>query len=471
MRRVLAVFLFQRKNKLSGLKKNFIYLGLLAIGIGAFFFINSLGADLFPNEFVASKKSLNLENKNQLFQILLALLAVVVVAQVMGAGFKLLKQPPVLGEILGGILIGPSLLGKIAPEISIFMFPNEVVPFLGLIAQIGIILYMFLVGLELDLGTLKKSGQRTLLISHVSIVFPFLLGSGLALGIFKDFAPLGIGFTSFALFLGVSMSVTAFPVLARILTDQGLHKTDLGILALTCAAIDDVTAWCLLALVVSVAQVTFSNAISTFLLTIVYLGFVFFVVKPIIHRYVLKLEPQKKLAEREIAIFIILILLSALVTEYIGIHAIFGAFILGAITPHESMFARDMSNRLQDLVRILFLPSFFAFTGLRTEISLLNTQEDWLLCGIIIFIAITGKFGGTLLTARFTGLSWRESSALGVLMNTRGLVELIVLNIGLDMGVISSKLFTMLVIMALFTTFMTGPLLQIILRPKSLSKA
>lgn len=471
MRRVLAVFLYRRKNNLFGFKNLSIYVGLLAIGIGAFFFINSLGANLFPNEFFASGKALNLEHENQLFQILLALLLVVLVARLMGVVFKLIRQPPVLGEILGGILLGPSLLGKISPELSSAIFPSDVVPSLGLIAQIGIILYMFLVGLELNLGTLMKSGHRTILISHVSIIFPFLLGSCLALIFFESLAPSGIGFTSFALFLGVSMSVTAFPVLARILTDQGLHKTHLGVLALTCAAIDDVTAWCLLALVVSVAQMTLPSALSTFLLTVVYLAFVFFIVKPIIYRYVSKLEPQKKLAEQEIAVFLILVLLSALITQYIGIHAIFGAFIIGAITPNESMLAKGMSDRLQDLVKILLLPAFFAFTGLRTEISLLNTTEDWLLCGLIIFVAIVGKFGGTLLTARFTGLSWRDSSTLGVLMNTRGLVELIVLNIGLDIGIISSKLFTMLVIMALFTTFMTGPLLQIILGPRALSKS
>ena len=273
-----------------------------------------------------------------------------------------------------------------------------------------------------------------------------------------------ISFTAFSLFLGVSMSVTAFPVLARILTDRGIQKSRMGAIALTCAAVDDVTAWCLLAFVVSIVQAKVGGAILTLSLTAIYIAMMFLIGGPVIRRLVPWLETWDELTEGGIAIFFVGLLLSALATEFIGIHAIFGAFLLGAITPHDSRVAKELTDRIEDLVRIMFLPAFFAFTGMRTQVSLVSTQEEWILCGVIILVATIGKFGGTLIAAKLTGLNWRDSSALGILMNTRGLVELIVLNLGLDLKVISPQLFTMLVIMALVTTSATAPILELITR-------
>jgi Kef-type K+ transport system membrane component KefB len=441
----------QRK---SLIKTSLLYTLLTVICAGLFLFINSHGKTLYSSSMALPRVSTNKDE--WLFHFLLALIVIIIVTRIGGTLSKLLKQPPVIGEIIGGIVLGPSLLGQISPETMLFFFPKTIMPLLNAVAQLGIILYMFLVGLEIDLNALKKSAHSTIAISHGSIVFPFILGSSLALWCFDFLAPQNIDFTSFALFLGISMSITAFPVLARILTDQGLHKTKLGGLALTCAAIDDITAWCLLAFLTSFIEAKISNAVSTLICTISYILLMLLVIKPIL---------AKKLPElKENGLFLLLAgaILSACLTELIGIHALFGAFLFGAIIPHNNSLSVDINFRLQDIVKIIFLPAFFAFTGMRTQINLLNSPRDWFICAVIIAVATIGKFGGTLIAARFTGHSWKNSTVLGILMNTRGLVELIVLNIGLDLGVISHRLFTMMVIMALFTTIITGPVLRLI---------
>lgn len=402
-----------------------------------------------------------------MLHVLLALAVVIVAARFMGAIFHYLHQPPVIGEVFGGIMLGPSLLGAWYPSIYAFLLPPETAPFLSVISQLGIVLYMFIVGLHLDIRILRTSGHATLAISHASIVAPFLLGGMLAFVLYDGLAGERTGFTLFALFLGVSMSVTAFPVLARILRDKELHKTELGMLALTCAAVDDVTAWCLLAFVISVSQATLAGAFVTLGLTILYIIAMLTVVRPIVGFAIPLLEKVERLNQGGLAVIFVALLLSALATEFIGIHAIFGAFLLGAVVPHTSRVATDVTERLEDLVRVMFLPAFFAFTGMRTEVALMGSLNDWLLCALIIAVATLGKFGGTFAAARFVGLARRESAALGVLMNTRGLVELIVLNIGLDAGAISPRLFTMLVIMALVTTFITGPALNVLMRGRS----
>lgn len=399
-----------------------------------------------------------------LLHVLLALAVVIVTARGVGAVFKFFHQPPVIGEVIGGIMLGPSFLGYFAPPVYEYLLPDFAAPFLGIISQLGVILYMFLVGLELDLKVLRRSGHATLAISHASIIVPFLLGAGLALSLFPYYAGSGIRFTTFALFMGVSMSVTAFPVLARILTDRKVQKTRLGTIALTCAAVDDVTAWCLLAFVVSIVHATIGGALATLGLTAVYITAMFVFIRPLIGRLVPMLETFERITEGGLAIIFVAILTSALLTEFIGIHALFGAFLLGAITPHNSRVAAELTERLEDIVRVMFLPAFFAFTGMRTEIALLDSAADWKLCGIIILVATLGKFGGTFFASRLTGLNWRDSASLGILMNTRGLVELIVLNLGLDLKVISPSLFTMLVVMALVTTFATTPVLHLLTR-------
>ena len=399
-----------------------------------------------------------------LVSVLVALAVVMVTARVVGAMFKRLGQPAVIGEVIGGLLLGPSLLGRISPEGAATLLPSESAPFLGVIAQLGVILYMFLIGLELDLGVLRSRVAATVTISIASIALPFGLGALLAGSLYEAWAPDGIGFRSFALFLGVSMSITAFPVLARILDDRGLQRTPIGILALTCAAINDAVAWCLLAFVVGVTQATTGAAARTIVLTVIYVVLMLTAGRKIMVATVARVDASPNVGERSLALVLVAVLLSALATEFIGIHAIFGAFLVGAIIPHESIIAKHATDRLQDLVRVMFLPAFFAFTGLRTEIGLVQSLDEWLLCGVIIAVATAGKFGGTLLAAKVVGLDWRDSAALGILMNTRGLVELIVLNIGLDLGVITPRLFTMLVIMALVTTIMTSPILSQLLR-------
>jgi len=301
-------------------------------------------------------------------------------------------------------------------------------------------------------------------ISHASILAPFILGTVLALELYRRFAPEGVGFTIFALFIGVSMSITAFPVLARILSDRRVQKTRLGIVALSCAAIGDATAWCLLAFVVSFAHDRVGDALKTLVLTLGFVALILGVGSPVARRWMPRLERSPQGA---LTVVFVAMLLSSLATEYIGIHAIFGAFLLGAIIPHDSKIAAELTQRLEAFIGVLFLPVFFAFTGMRTQVGLISGAENWLICGAIVAVACAGKFGGTLAAARVTGMPWREASALGVLMNTRGLVELIVLNIGLDLGVISPTLFAMLVIMALVTTFMTTPLLNVVMGKRS----
>ncbi len=394
-----------------------------------------------------------------LLHLLLALSAVIILGRVLARLFAYLGQPPVIGEVLAGICLGPSLLGRVAPDLESFLLPGSVAPALSVVAQLGVILYMFIVGLELNAGILRKQGHVTLAISHASIVVPFSLGAVLAIWLYPMLSHNGVPFTAFALFLSVSMSITAFPVLARILTDRQLSKTDLGAIALACAATDDVSAWCLLALVVGVAQAKVSEALVVTVLTILYIALMFAVVRPLVAKFLPRYSPDG-LTPSVMAVILVGVLLSALATEAIGIHAIFGAFLFGAVIPHDSLVAREITRKLQDFVTTLLLPAFFAFTGMRTQIGLLDDWQQWLVCLAIIAVATAGKFGGTLAASRVMGLGWRESASLGILMNTRGLMELIVLNIGLDLGVISPTLFAMMVVMAIVTTVATSPILS-----------
>ncbi len=396
-----------------------------------------------------------------LLQVLLALGAVVAAGLVLGKLFGYLGQPPVIGEVVAGIALGPSLLG---PQASALVLPPSAAPYLGIVAQLGVLLYMFIVGLDLHAGAVRYRAHAIAAISLTSIVVPFLLGALLALVLYTRFADPSVPFTSFALFLGIALSVTAFPVLARILDDWKLSRTELGVTALSCAATGDLAAWCLLALVVGVAQAQVGEGLVVVGWARGYIGLMLVGVRPLLRRLVARWEGEE-LPRAAVALVFLALLLSALATEWIGIHAIFGAFLLGALIPHQSAVARTFSRQLQSVVTVLLLPAFFAYTGMRTRINLVSGVEQWLLCGAIILVATVGKFGGTLVAARLTGLGWRSSAALGALMNTRGLMELIVLNIGLDLGVISPALFSMLVLMALVTTMMTAPALRLWLPP------
>lgn len=392
-----------------------------------------------------------------LFQVLL----VIGLSRLVGLGFRWLRQPLVIGEIVAGIMLGPSLFGLIAPHWAATLFPPETIPFLNILSQVGLIFFMFLIGLELNPKYLKGNIEIAVLTSHVSIVVPFALGALLALVLYPLVSNSSVSFTAFALFLGAAMSITAFPVLARILTENNLQSTRLGTLALTCAAVDDVTAWCLLAVAIAVTRTnSMVAALPTLFESVIYIGFMLTVGRWFLTRLARHYDRSGKLSQFVLAGIYMGVVASALITELIGIHLIFGAFLLGAAMPKHEGLTRELAEKTEDFVLTFLLPVFFAYSGLRTQIGLLNSGELWLLCGAVLTVAIGGKFIGTYVAARVCGLRRREASALGWLMNTRGLTELIVLNIGLSFGVISPLLFAMLVIMALVTTFMTSPLLE-----------
>jgi len=443
------------------------YVAMLAATAGIYAFIRQKGMALPAPPAPASAAPPPGAGAEELFaHVLLALAGIMLAARATGVFFeRVLRQPPVMGEIVAGILLGPSVLGAVWPAGLDFLLPSAVAPTLGVIAKLGVVLFMFLVGLETDGRMLRRHPHAVLAISHASIVVPFLLGAALALALYPIYGHRGMGFTVFSLFLGVSLSVTAFPVLARILTDRRVSSTPLGVTAIACAAVDDATAWCLLALVSGVATARTGDAGRTVLLVGAFVALMLIVVRPMARRLAAREEPRKgPLSLTVLAAVFAALLLSALATETIGIHALFGAFLFGAVLPHEGRLADQLRVRMEDLVVVLLLPVFFAFTGLRTHIGLVSTAGEWAIVGLIVLAATAGKFGGSFVAAKLSGLGWRESSALGILMNTRGLMELIVLHVGLDMGVLSPTLFTMLVIMALVTTFSTTPVLNLLYR-------
>lgn len=405
-----------------------------------------------------------LENLHHPLALLLAqIVTIIVVAKFFGWICVKLKQPSVIGEMIAGIVLGPSLVGLYFPEFSAFMFPKESLPNLQFLSQIGLILFMYIVGMELDLSVLRKKAHDAVVISHASIIIPFALGVGLAYFIYKEFAPDGIQFSSFALFMAIAMSITAFPVLARIVQERNLHKTKIGTVVITCAAADDITAWCILAAVIAVVKAgSFSGSIFVIIMAIVYVFLMIRLVKPFLTRIAESQKGKGFINKALVAVFFLILIISSYLTEVIGIHALFGAFMAGAIMPENVKFRNLFIEKVEDVALVLLLPLFFVFTGLRTQIGLLNDPHLWKIGGLIILTAVIGKFVGSALTAKFLRLNWKDSLTIGALMNTRGLTELIVLNIGYDLGVLGPELFAMLVIMALFTTFMTGPSLDII---------
>jgi Kef-type K+ transport system membrane component KefB len=434
-----------------------LYVALIAMSVAAFVALSRLGASLAKTAAFAPATLAPRAHAGDLFHFLLALVVIVVTSRATAELFRHVSQPPVIGEVVAGLMLGPSLLGRLAPDVSGYLLPAAVTPYLGVVAQLGVVLYMFLVGLELDTKLLRSSAHTTVAISHASIALPFLLGTVLSLWLYPELAGPAASFGVFAMFMGLSLSVTAFPVLSRILTDTGLQTGRLGAIAISCAAADDVTAWCLLAALEGMAQANSHRAIITVTLCVGYVCLMFFVLRPLIRRACLRQDALGQVSPGAVATALVGVLSSALVTELIGIHALFGAFLLGMLVPHDSLLARELVRRIKDLVMVLLLPVFFAFVGTRTQLGLIDGVGGWLTCLLIVVLACVGKVGGSAAAARFSGLNWRDAAGLGVLMNTRGLMELVVLNIGLEMRLISAKLFAMMVLMALVTTMMTSP--------------
>jgi Kef-type K+ transport system membrane component KefB len=364
--------------------------------------------------------------------------------------------------MFAGILLGPSLLGLISPNTLAFLFPPHSLDSLRLLSQLGVITFMFVVGMELDLRLVRRNAHAALLISHASILAPFFLGAALSLLIYRSCAPPHVSFTAFALFMSVAMSITAFPVLARIIEERGLSKSPLGSTALACAAVDDVTAWCLLAVVIAIAKSSgLWGAAVTVLLAAAFIAFMVMVVRRHAERVMSGgVEGEGEGRRRGlVGGVLVVVFASALVTEVIGIHALFGAFLAGVIMPVRGGVREYLTARVEGVTTGMLLPLFFGYTGLRTQVGLLDDWSSWAICGGVMVVAIVGKVGGTMVAARWAGMSWNESGMLGVLMNTRGLIELIVLNIGYELGILTPRVFSMMVIMALVTTCMTGPLL------------
>jgi Kef-type K+ transport system membrane component KefB len=403
------------------------------------------------------------QSSPNLFTFVLQIAVILAACRLTGALFRKIHQPRVVGEMFAGILLGPSLLGWVAPQFSAYLFPHSSLGSLNALSQIGVIVFMFLVGLGINPNELKHRGRAALLTSHVSITAPFVLAAVLALYLYPQLSNQSVKFTHFALFMGAAMSITAFPVLARILNERDMLKTSLGTVAIACAAVDDVTGWCILAYIVVLIRAEGQSTpiwmtivgILLFALVMVY-G-----VRFLLRGFERTFRKNGEISENLLAVMMLLVLASALCTERLGIHLLFGSFLMGAIMPKEPKFVRYVLDRFETITVTLLLPLFFAFTGLRTNISLLKANM-WVYCGLIILVAAAGKLGGTMAAARVSGMSWREAAGLGALMNTRGLMELVILNIGLDIQVISPALFSMMVIMALVTTFMTTPLLQFI---------
>lgn len=394
-------------------------------------------------------------------QVIFSLAFILLATRIFGWLARRIRQPQVVGEMIAGIVLGPSLLGRFFPGAFSYVFPASVRPALTILSLLGLLMFMFAVGLEVDLRGVLKQKSKVILVSNVSIILPLLLGAGLAGQFYPQFAGEGTPFVPFALFMGTAMSVTAFPVLARIVKELNLLKSELGTTAISCAAIDDISAWLLLAVLTAIVHSSQDwryFARSLLLLAV----FILFMLGPVRHiaAYLESMRRVDDVGMTAISTLILFMLGASWTTECLNVHPLFGAFMAGLVIPKNPRFVPQVVERIESVSLAVLLPLFFALTGLRTRIDLLTDKPAWGLVLIIIAIAVIAKLAGTAFTARAMGMEWKYSFGLGVLMNTRGLVELVILNAGLDLGVLSPTLFTMLVLMALTTTFMTSPILQ-----------
>jgi Kef-type K+ transport system membrane component KefB len=387
---------------------------------------------------------------------------ILILARLVGWGLRTLHQPQVMGEIVAGILLGPSLLGWLAPDVSMALFPSDSLGPLNALGQVGVILFIFLVGLKLNLANVWARGGAVLVIAHASIAVPLILGTGLAIYLYPSLSDTGVTPTVFALFIGVAMGVTALPVLARILEESRLSETPIGTVALATAALKDVMAWCLLAGVIALnAHTAVPEAL---VLTLIATGLFVFVMLSLVPRAFHLLEVRYRhcgrLTDGMLALMLLTMVGSAWITEWLGVHALFGAFLAGVALPKGPDFVSEVSGKVEGITIAILLPIFFASTGLRTSFGLIHGTDLWIYFGLILLVAVVGMWGGTTLAARCVGMSWAESTTIGILMNTRGLMEIVILTIGRDIGMISSTMFAMMLLMALATTCMTTPLLR-----------
>ncbi|GLC27628.1 cation:proton antiporter [Roseisolibacter agri] len=399
-------------------------------------------------------------------RLLLQLLVVLAAARAFGWLAQRVAQPRVIGEMVAGLVLGPSVFGALAPALAARVFPPDALAPLAAVAQLGVLLFLLVVGLRLDLGALRLRAGAAVAMSHASIAVPFALGAALAPLLPRELAGPHVSPLAFALFLGAAMSVTAFPVLARILEERRLTGTRLGTLALAAAAVDDVSAWTILAGVVAVARAGAAGGAGTAVLRA--LGLTALVVvaalatRPLLRRRLLR--HGGRVDAPDVGLVVVLALATALATEHAGVHALFGAFLAGTLVPREQGVAAALATRMEELVVTALLPAFFAFAGLRASVALIDGAALWAVFGLLMLVAVGGKLGGSAVAARLAGLPWDESLGLGILMNTRGLMELVILSIGLDVGAISPTLYAMMVLMALATTIMTAPLLALVER-------
>ena len=458
-------------------KKNYLIYAVMLLLFGALIYMAIEEGDRFSHHVVASSAVAEetpfamfcqfvTDNLHHPLSILLIqIIAVLLMVRLFGFLFKHIGQPGVIGEIVAGIVLGPSVLGYFFPDVFQALFPPESLTNLELLSQVGLVLFMFVIGMELDFSVLKNKINETLVISHAGILVPFFLGIVASYWIYEEYAAAQTAFLPFALFIGISMSITAFPVLARIIQERNMTKTSLGTLAIASAANDDVTAWCLLAVVIAIAKAgTFASALYAIGLTALYIIIMFMVVRPFLKKVGEVYANQEVINKTFVALILLILIISSTLTEIIGIHALFGAFMAGVVMPPSIGFRKVMMEKVEDIALVFFLPLFFAFTGLRTEIGLINSPALWGVCLLLITVAVAGKLGGCAVAARLVGESWKDSFTIGTLMNTRGLMELVALNIGYEMGVLPPSIFVILVIMALVTTFMTTPLLHLVER-------
>ena len=394
--------------------------------------------------------------------LLLQIVIILITCRIVGLLFKRIGQPMVVGEILAGIILGPSVLGRFAPDFSHFLFPPESLKNINLLSQFGLIFFMYTIGMELDIDAIRKKLRETVMISYTCMFLSFFCGL-LAAYLIYDRYGREVPFLPFALFIGITMSITAFPVLARIIQERRLTRTHLGTVALAAAANGDVTAWCLLAIVVAISQAgTMLGAVYNILFAAVYLLIMFTLVRPLLRMVGNLYHNPEVIGKPLVMLMFLLLLISSYLTEIAGLHALFGAFVAGLVMPENLRFRKIMTEKVEDVSLIIFLPLFFVSTGLRTEIGLIDSAEMWLVCLGLILISTLGKFGGAILSARFEKESWRNSFLLGALMNTHGLMELIALTIGYEMHILPPPIFVMLILMTLASTFMTTPLLALI---------